>query len=351
MVYNICMSFRNALRLLLSKFSLVWSVALYLLVIGGMLVSFVVMLWYPVFNHVVDLGLFAQIGEGLSDFLNGDATLMKFFDAASASINTILETVAGYPWTITLTITCIFFLGRVLYGYKDLALCTSINYQMSANMHHPILRSFRSTFKQATQLVFSRVLFTIPFDFLMGLVMLLTYKGCLAIGVRVIIPFAMMTEYALLASFKKMLFELWPTFIVVEGNRTFSAMRRALRLVFKKSARIYSLMFVTRLAAIVFIVFSTVFSFGLGLLVALPTCVVFQQLLNMVILYTHTGRRFYLDPSTVYVPPSYLYEGARSQTSFPPANDRGIVVELNSDFEQLAPPPKSKSKKKRDEKK
>ena len=107
-------------------------------------------------------------------------------------------------------------------------------------------------------------------------------------------------------------------------------------------------MLVTRLAAIVFTVFCAIFSFGVGLLIALPICVLFQAILDMVILYSHTGRRYYLDPSTVYVPPSYLYENARSQTSFPTANDRGFVVELNSDFDQIEPPPKPKAKKKHD---
>lgn len=307
------MSFKNAIQILISKFSVVWSLLGYLLIIGLPIGGVVLGLWYPMFSAWTHTDYVGEFAELFHQFVAGnhEITILQIIQRFGEVADNLLSTILDYPGFLVVTLVVILLVGRLLLGMKDLAVCECVNAKMTANRDIGFWEGFFTNLRSSMKLVLSRTLFTLPFDAGTFGILYLINMLFREIGLGWLAPFAVIFGGFVLVPFKKLNFGLWPCYIVAEGNRTFSSMRRGLKLAYRFGGRVYSLLVVTQVLGFLVNVFFGVFTLGVGLLISVPVYVAFESVLMMTVLYTHTGKRYYLDPCTVFTPPAVSERGAK----------------------------------------
>lgn len=298
------MSFKNSIKLMIAKFSLVWSVLLYLFVVGAVMLLALYGLWKPVVDALASGGYLQMI----HDILSGENTIIEIINQISDVVGNMTETIFKFPASIILSIVVITVIGRFLIGLKDLAVCAVADRYMSANMKYGFWEAFFSNFSRSWKLVLSRTLFTLPFDALVVVAMWLARLLLGAMSMTFLSPFVFVLIWIILVPCKKLFFSMWPAYMITERNHTFSAMRRGIKLAFKYSKRMYSNWVMWSLLSWVLNLIAGLFTFGVGLLITLPITLVTEQLLAMTILYNHTGRRYYLENGQIFTPEGAVFD-------------------------------------------
>lgn len=299
------MSFKNAFKLLISKFSYVWVILLYIAVMFVILLSLGLTFLLPVIRSFAAAGIGDMFNKVILSLLNG-ASLTE----ATAQLNEILSEIRNIFATdartfvnsalfIVLVVTIAY---RFIMGLYELPLVSVIQGVMSDNAKYGYMAKYVAFFGKSVRFSLVKMLFMTVYDCVMYLIAFGLARLCASFAV-LFTPFVFMLSLIALLAFRYSLIAGWSPAIVVDGKKIFPALWVSVKSAFSAFGSLFSLFMIVWVIIIVFNFIIGVFTFCAGLLVTVPVSVFFINLLNMTFYYNRNGKSYYVEGS-VFVPDS-----------------------------------------------
>lgn len=296
------MAFKNAFKNLIAHFGIVWALLLYILICSAVIVGLSLPFIMPIADAFGQAGVFDGIGKAFSALFN-EGGWNGFWDGMYAVYVSIVSVFRSNGRVASLTMLFLIFIVivafRFFFGLYEIPLATVLDGRMSCNAQYGFGGKFFSTLSVSVRYSLAKMPITIAFD---AATIGAIYGIGVAIGMNVVLPFAVILVLIVFWSFKSSLIACWAPSIV-NGDGVIKGFVRSAKICFKRFGSIYSTYFVTRLLIFACALFVTVFTLGVGLLIALPFSIACFSYLNITEYYNKTGKRYYID-NVVFTPPT-----------------------------------------------
>lgn len=291
------MSFKNAFKLLLSKFRYVWTILAYLAVMFIVLLSLGLTFLLPVIRALTAAGVGDMLNAALVTFLNG-GTILGLFTAFGEVLVTVKNVFATDAKTFVNSMLFVVLVATVAYrflmGLYELPLVSVIQGFMSDNAKYSYMTKYVALFGTSVKFSLVKMLVMTVYDSLMYVVTFYITRFCSAISL-ILAPTALTFSLLIFLSFRYALISAWSPAVVVEGKKIFPALWISIKHAFRHMGSLFSLFFIVWLIAFALNVFVGIFTFGVGLLVSAPVTMFFISLVNMTFYYGRAGKSYYVD--------------------------------------------------------
>ncbi len=291
------MSFKNAFKLLLSKFRYVWTILAYLAVMFIVLLSLGLTFLLPVIRALIAAGVGDMLNAALVTFLNG-GTILGLFTAFGEVLVTVKNVFATDAKTFVNSMLFVVLVATVAYrflmGLYELPLVSVIQGFMSDNARYSYMTKYVALFGTSVKFSLVKMLVMTVYDSLMYVVTFYITRFCSTISL-ILAPTALTFSLLIFLSFRYALISAWSPAVVVEGKKIFPALWISIKHAFRHMGSLFSLFFIVWLIAFALNVFVGIFTFGVGLLVSAPATMFFINLVNMTFYYGRAGKSYYVD--------------------------------------------------------
>lgn len=289
------MSFKNSFKLLTTNFSIVWKQLLYLIIIS--LFSFGIA--YCIFLPALDI----LKSEGvISQFTNIFETIYtapnEIINACKEAFLNLIEVIKSNFSIIGANVIFSLFFAKIIFDilkYMSYYNVTSVMYmKLTSNLDVGYTRNYISNIWASFRYALSRLVLTIPFDLIIAscLILFLKYiNGTLTIIFGLFILIAI---FIIITSIKISLFTPFAIGMIEKQYAPFKAFMFGNKKITKSFTRIFSNAIVSVMTLIVANLLLGVFTVGAGLLITIPTTIVFICILNLTSYLGANGERYYL---------------------------------------------------------
>lgn len=302
------MPVKHSLNILISKYGLVFKMILYygvlLLIIVTIAASIVMPIIGDMYDEIQATGVTEQMHIFWQEFLHGDSSVVETFGAIGSAAGAIMDIVRSNNAAVTngIIVIAVFTLLYIFFvGMANLVCSDVINNFMNSNSRFGFISNYifnlrRSvlyallylvTYIPATALEFTGIFFLMRAMFRAGAALF-----ALPLGVLL---------FLVIQSFILTLFSGWIPSVVADGQSVGRALVESPRKTFRHFGYCWMSMLVTMFLSFVFVAASTVFTFGVGFIIAFPTAVVMVKILELVLYYNINGSKFYETDKTVAV--------------------------------------------------
>jgi len=203
--------------------------------------------------------------------------------------------------TLLLTVVLL-IVGRFLLGFYELPLIANIEARMSANAKLSYAGCIISHFKKSCKFILVKMIYTIVFDLISLALIFGAYKLLKTMGIIIVIPFVVMLLIVLTQGVRYSLKALCAPAAVMEQGKTVKNFLKAISLntsVFVSAFSTYIIAWLLIISLNILVFFLT---FGVGLLVSIPACMVFLSVLDMTFYFRKKELRYYVDDNNIYTP-------------------------------------------------
>ena len=290
------MSFKNAIKLLCSKFSLVWGTLLFLVVMTTIVVSLATQPVIDLINWIKSTTLgdeFVVIWQEFSRTGDFVPLLVSGLDVISQAYSLlILNQELFLNFTLRMFFI-VFFLYKFLLTTFENALTQVNRGFMTDNAKTGFFASYVSLF--LSSLLYALVK-TIVFTLFNLIIIAVLYFSAKAVtSVPVFIPFVFMGIFIFFMALRSSLFFAWSPFVIIEKTGVIKGLWYSIVLCFKNFSKVFIGYLVSWTLIVSTILFIGIFTLGIGLILVIPTYIVFLSILNMTYFYGKTFRRYYVD--------------------------------------------------------
>jgi membrane protein len=299
-------SFKNAFKLLLSRFSCVWVILLYLTVMFVVLLSLGLTFLLPVIRSFSAAGIGDMFNKAILSLLNGAsiAETLARLSAIGEEIRIIFSTDRNTFLNSALFVVLVATVAyRFIMGLYELPLVSVIQGIMSDNARYGYMARYVSLMGKSVLFSLVKMLVMTLYDSIMYVSVF--YLTKLAGYVSLILsPFAFMLSLLLLLSLRYSLIAGWSPAVIVDGKKIFPALWFSVKQAFAHFGSIFSMYLIVWVIIIAFNFIIGTFTFLAGLLVTVPVSMFFINLLNMTFYYGRSGKSYYVD-NGVYTPETF----------------------------------------------
>ena len=173
------MRFKHSFKILIARFSLVWNILMYYLIITIIISSLGAAVLIPIIETFKEMGLaqdFNAIIVSLFQNESPQALSTKFMDLYFRIINEFLV-IPKVGWSLRIFLLGIIgILARLLYGFGEMATLSVLEGHMSANARYSFGGAYLSNLWKSIKYQTSKMLFTLPYDlFIVFVLYLMTF--------------------------------------------------------------------------------------------------------------------------------------------------------------------------------
>ena len=291
------MSFKNAFKLLMSKFRYVWSILLYLTIMMVILVSLGLTFIVPVYRMLMAEGVGEEFGAALNGLFAGETLQAVFarFGNLFEHIRVLLTTNVGAFWNSALfVVLVVVFAYRFILGLYELPLVSVISGFMNDNSRLSVIGRYFSCIGKSVKFSLVKMLLMVIYD---AITTLITYFVTVLVSSLSVLfaPITAMFFFMIFISFRYGMISSWSAYIILENKKIFSAFGCSVKFFFRNFTSLFSGFLVIWLMIIVVNAFVAIFTFTAGLLITIPVSMFLINLYNMTIFYSKTGRNYYID--------------------------------------------------------
>ncbi len=300
------MSFKNAFKILVSKFGLVWVFMLYFLCVGVIVAGLSAPFLTVMMRAIKNSGISEQIATTYQGILDGNA-LSVIADELNGIIGSIKElfksdkgfSVSSAVWVFLVLIVAYRFIA----GLYELPMASVAEGLMSSNARLGFFRRFVALLGRSCRFVLVKMIYTVVFDAaiffaLTSMFALFNIKGAVFFA-----PFLIMLVLVVLLTLRYSIVAMWAPSMVVDGKNVFAAFAFSVKKCIKHIKPILSSFALSLIIIIAINLFIGIFTLGVGLIVTIPISVMFINLLNMTLFFGKSNKRYYVD-GTVFNPPT-----------------------------------------------
>ena len=290
------MSFKNAIKLVFSKFNMVWIKLALMLLATIVIASLCVDPVLDLYNWLGSVG-FTEKTYSVWTAFTTTGNIATLFSSVLALLEDFLDFYISSPdilWQFTLKFG---FLVLILYKFLltsfEIATTKQIYGIMSDNSTPGFWVSYISQF--GTSVLYSLVK-TVTFFIYDAVTFVILYFSTLALtGYPFFMPVVASLIIILFLSLRSSFFYAWTAFMVVEKRNLFVALGKSIIAFFKNFSKVFSAFLIAWICIISLCIFVGTFTFGVALIMAVPASSVFLSFLNMTLFYSSNGMRYYMD--------------------------------------------------------
>ncbi len=300
------MSFKNAFKILVSKFGLVWLLMLFFLCVGVIVAGLSAPFLTVMIRAIRTSGINEQIAVTYQGILDGNALSVTADEITEIieSIKELFRSDKGFSVSSSvLVFVVLIFAYRFLVGLYELPMVSVTEGLMSSNARFGFFRRFVALLGRSCRFVLVKMIYTVIFDAaifftLTSMLGLFDIKGSVFFA-----PFLIMLVLVLFLTVRYSLIAMWAPSMVADGKNVFEAFAFSVKKCVKHIKPIFSSFALSWLVIIAVNLFIGIFTFGVGLIVTVPISVAFINILNMTLFYGKSNKRYYVD-GTVFNPPT-----------------------------------------------
>ncbi|NCA67222.1 MAG: hypothetical protein EOM87_04060 [Clostridia bacterium] len=299
------MSLKHALSILLSRFTIIFKIILYFVVVMLIFVTIAGSALAPtirtVKSEIENTGVFTEFKEGFVKLTKGDSDFTESFQRASASLGEIAEIFTNNRtrviWAIAIVMLFVLLAAYVM-TLSYVSFSDIINHFMCTNSRFGFLSNFISNLKRSLLYGLMHLLTVSVSNILIGY-FLLFLTGVLLQAIGILCAPIILTLGVLLYSLKSTVFAGWLPAIVHDNKKVLPALVAGIRTISERGSEAFlSFVMMHSLALIMVIVFSFT-TFGAGLIIAIPTVMMFHRTLELVLYYNANEYKYYVDNEKV----------------------------------------------------
>lgn len=292
------MPIKNAFKIVLNRFGLVWGLLLYFVITTGLLIGISLPFITPLIREIDRAGIIADFQAAYNLLMNGGG-ISAFFDSLASVYGSLTALLSSNKSIGTLTISFVvvvlILLFRFFNGLYEIPLANITVNWMNSNVKLSFFGRLLADGGRSIKFDLVKMLYTIVYDVFIGLIM---YGLIKAIKVNLVLPFVLLLVFVVLISVRFSLTSMWAVY-VVDGHGIFKAFGMSVRNSFKSFGYIYSAFIVYFIVIIALNTVIGLFTFGVGLLVTIPLSVLLCTCVNNVITFDKNSRRYYVDGNII----------------------------------------------------
>ncbi|MBO5102880.1 MAG: hypothetical protein J6C13_02180 [Clostridia bacterium] len=297
----------NTAKLFIRNGGLVWRILAYLLgcllILGGLGLA----ICYPLIVNLSEAGFFTQLADiVVNSFAN--IRIDQIFSSISeliVSLGTIIsQNIAEILPLVIVFVIIVQFFGYFLVGLSELAIIDCLYGYMGSNAKLGFANCFIKNLRKSLKLQLAKMLVVVPFNLIITCAviccLMLFTTGSFIISV--IAPFICVLVLALLSSIKSTLFCAWTPCMLARDYGVWYALKQSTNDVCKSFGKIFGRQFVMMICFIAINFAAWILTAGVGLLLTIPACILFNKIFGMVIYFYINGQRFYVDNDQIISP-------------------------------------------------
>lgn len=294
------MSFKNAFLIMTNRFGLVWSLLLYFLVFAFIITGLSLPFIIPLTRALDRAGIFALLNASLSNTAQS-GLLPEFMAELIGIFGKALDVIGNSRYLLSLTVgfgVMIAVVYRFLLGLYEIPMLDVLYNWMNSSARYGLFGRLFSNLWLSMRFVLAKMIYTLLFD---AVLCAIIYGLMSVIGTSWLILTATVLVFILLMSFRFSIISSWGA-RVVNGSGIFAAFKDSAKLCFKNFGPVFSNFFITWVLIVAVNLFLGVFTFGAGLLAALPMSTMLLCCLNLTTYFNKTGMRYYVSGNIVTPP-------------------------------------------------
>ena len=299
------MAFKNAFKILIEKFGLVWMLLLYIFALAVVLVSISMAFIIPIYREFLNAGITEQFAALFNSIMEG-ASVNRWFEIIreiGTMSSELLRSSMSLRLNSTLWLVFVVVIAyRFLLGLYELPLISVLDGAMSANAKIGFGGQIISLLGKSSRFTLVKMLYTVCYDCLTAFTMYGLFKLLDISSVAVFAPFLIMLVFILLTALRYSMISMWAPRIIADNGKIFPSFAYSVKKSFRNFGSVFAYFSVAWVLIIAFNVFVGLFTFGVGLLISVPTSMLLVSVLNMTLYYGKSGKRYYIDGG-VYTPP------------------------------------------------
>ena len=290
------MSFKNAIKLVFSRFGLVWTKLLSVFLTTLLIASLCVDPVLDLYNWLVSVGFVGELSVVWEAYVGG-GNFASFIDSFIILIKRFFEYYATHPdilWNFTLRMgVLIMVLYKFILTTFELCFSKQIFGIMSDNSRPQFWTTYISQFTKALSYALVKTVAFALYDMVTILVVYLVtiWLG----GVLILLPFAWAFVLIFFLTIRSSLFFAWTPYISVENKGVVKSLGKSVVLFFKNFSKVFSAFLIGWICVVSLCSFSTIFTFGVALIIVIPISSIFLSFLNMTLFYSSNGMRYYMN--------------------------------------------------------
>lgn len=291
------MPIKNSLKIFASKFSMVYSILLYLVITTVVLASVSVFALIPVYRFLEAEGVTAKAGDVITKFvINGYSSAL--FDQTVECLERIDEVMRTRSDLVVLTVLYFtLFIGvfcRLVYGMLELPMLKKIKGAMSDNADYGFTGLYVSCFGKSFIFSLCKIMIKILADSIVLFGVLLLSEALMFSAARMFIPFIVCIILVAYFTFSHCVTACWGASIATDGRSLSGSLKLSWKMFFSDSGRIYGTFVITTFLLLGINFFIARYTFGAGIIISLPVSIYLVYILDMTYFYTKRGYRYYV---------------------------------------------------------
>ena len=303
------MSFKHSLSILTSRFSIVYKLLVFLIVVTFLFSVLTVCAIYPTLSGLrsnmneLDLGnaVRAYVHEALQGNPENQAMAYEMlsdkFDQAGEIIrNNSLHINLSIVWLVLIYLLYVVFFSWGQYCVSDV-----INHHMSSNSKFGFSSNLIVNFRKAMRYSLLYTAITIGFMAVVALLYWLSFATLFKVAPLVGLASAVAIFVVAMAVRRALLFG-WIPAMVADGLGVVDGLKKAMSLLKQRFSYAFGLYLIYYVAWLGLTVAVSVFTFFVGTLFAISVSLALAQACDLVIYYRTVGKRYYIDVLSVVDP-------------------------------------------------
>ncbi len=290
------MSFKNAIKLVFTKFNMVWAKLCAILISSLVVIGLCIDPIISFYDWLQEVGFIAKLTNVWTSYtVNGNIAI--FIDSILKLVEKFFSYYVTHPevlWNFTIQLgLLILIVYKFLLTTFELGFSKQIYGIMSDNSKPGFWVSYISQFAKSLGYSLVKTITFAIYDLVTVLVLYLLLKA--VFNIPLLIPVVAMLVFFVFFTIRSSLFFAWLPFITVEKRNIFVALGKSVVLFIKNFAKVFSAFLIAWICIMSLCIFLTIFTFGVALIIAIPVFSVLLSFLNMTLFYSSKGMRYYID--------------------------------------------------------
>ncbi len=290
------MPIKNMLKIFSSKFSMIYSILIYMFFVVVIIASISIFAIIPVYDFFVKEGIADMINELITKFvINGysSAILEQLIDCVYV-IKTAFISRSDIVLIVALYIVLVLgVLLRLLVGMLEVPLLKKLQGAMSDNANYGFFGLFLSTFAQSALYSIAKIVVKIFFDAIAYLIAYGIIVLMINSSVGFLTPFVLIVLFVFYNAFKYGITVCWGSYIAIDEKSIFKALALSAKQFFNNFSRIYGIYVILWFLIVLLNFFVFRYTFGGGIILTVPISVFAVNILNITYFYTVRNYRYY----------------------------------------------------------
>ncbi len=299
------MSLKHSLNILLSRFTIIFKMIGYFFIVVLIFVTIAGSALAPTIRtvsaEIQQTGFIEDFREGLVKLTKGDPTFTESLESATESFEQIGDIFSNnrtkVVWAIV--IVALFIIGAAyVMTLAYVSFSDIINHFMCSNSRFGFVSNYIFNLKRSLLYGLMHLLTVSLSNILIGY-LLLFLTGVLLKAIGILCAPIILVIGILLYSLKSTIFAGWLPAIVHENKKVLPAFVHGIKHTSERGSEAFLSFVMTHSLSFIMIIIFSFTTFGAGLVIAIPTIMMFHRTLELVLYYNANDYKYYVDNERV----------------------------------------------------